>query len=97
MGGLMDYKARFYFPLLGRFIQPDTITPGEPIVVQKITVSEGCDNKSKKKCSGKGNDSAKKDLKTTAQIGTESSTQVPINLDGNQYTTRAREQRCTQQ
>jgi RHS repeat-associated protein len=26
--GLMDYKARFYSPLLGRFTQPDTIIPG---------------------------------------------------------------------
>jgi RHS repeat-associated protein len=25
--GLMDYKARFYSPALGRFIQPDTIVP----------------------------------------------------------------------
>jgi RHS repeat-associated protein/uncharacterized repeat protein (TIGR01451 family) len=25
--GLMDYKARFYSPTLGRFIQPDTIIP----------------------------------------------------------------------
>ena len=30
MGGLMDYHARFYSPTLGRFIQPDTITPGGP-------------------------------------------------------------------
>jgi len=30
MGGLMDYKARFYSPYLNRFIQPDTITPGGP-------------------------------------------------------------------
>jgi RHS repeat-associated protein len=28
--GLMDYKARFYSPLLGRFVQPDTITPDGP-------------------------------------------------------------------
>jgi RHS repeat-associated protein len=27
MGGLMDYKARFYSPLLGRFTQPDTLIP----------------------------------------------------------------------
>jgi len=27
MGGLMDYKARFYSPMLGRFIQPDSIVP----------------------------------------------------------------------
>ncbi len=26
--GLMDYKARFYSPTLGRFIQPDSIIPG---------------------------------------------------------------------
>ncbi len=26
--GLMDYKARFYDPALGRFVQPDTIIPG---------------------------------------------------------------------
>jgi RHS repeat-associated protein len=26
--GLMDYNARFYDPLLGRFVQPDTIVPG---------------------------------------------------------------------
>ncbi len=26
----MDYKARFYSPMLGRFISPDTITPGGP-------------------------------------------------------------------
>jgi RHS repeat-associated protein len=25
--GLMNYKARMYDPLLGRFIQPDTIVP----------------------------------------------------------------------
>jgi len=30
MGGLMNYKARFYSPMLGRFIQPDSITPGGP-------------------------------------------------------------------
>ena len=32
MGGLMDYKARFYSQLLMRFIQPDTIipSPGNP-------------------------------------------------------------------
>jgi len=30
MGGLMDYKARFYSPMLGRFVQPDTIIPGGP-------------------------------------------------------------------
>jgi len=30
MGGLMDYKARFYSPMLGRFIQPDTITSDGP-------------------------------------------------------------------
>ncbi|MCE9646913.1 MAG: RHS repeat-associated core domain-containing protein [Chloroflexi bacterium] len=28
--GLMDYHARFYSPYLGRFTQPDTITPGGP-------------------------------------------------------------------
>ena len=28
MGGLMDYRARFYSHLLIRFIQPDTIVPG---------------------------------------------------------------------
>ena len=27
MGGLMDYKARFYSPYINRFIQPDTIVP----------------------------------------------------------------------
>ena len=27
MGGIMDYKARFYSPALGRFIQPDNIIP----------------------------------------------------------------------
>lgn len=26
--GLMDYKARFYSPVLNRFIQPDSIVPG---------------------------------------------------------------------
>ncbi len=26
--GLMDYKARYYSPLLGRFTQPDTLIPG---------------------------------------------------------------------
>lgn len=26
--GLMDYKARFYSPALGRFIQSDTLIPG---------------------------------------------------------------------
>jgi RHS repeat-associated protein len=29
--GLMDYKARFYSPLLGKFVQPDTIVPEGPI------------------------------------------------------------------
>jgi len=28
MGGLMDYKARFYSPYLNRFTQPDTLIPG---------------------------------------------------------------------
>ncbi len=28
--GLMDYNARFYDPSLGRFTQPDTLTPGGP-------------------------------------------------------------------
>jgi RHS repeat-associated protein len=28
MGGIMDYKARFYSPTLGRFTQPDSIIPG---------------------------------------------------------------------
>jgi RHS repeat-associated protein len=28
--GLMDYKARFYSPILGRFTQPDSMTPGGP-------------------------------------------------------------------
>jgi RHS repeat-associated protein len=27
MGGLMDYKARFYSPYLNRFVQPDSILP----------------------------------------------------------------------
>jgi len=27
MGGLMDYKARFYSPALGRFAQPDSLIP----------------------------------------------------------------------
>jgi RHS repeat-associated protein len=26
--GLMDYHARYYSPTLGRFTQPDTLTPG---------------------------------------------------------------------
>ncbi len=26
--GLMDYRARFFSPLLGRFLQPDTLVPG---------------------------------------------------------------------
>jgi RHS repeat-associated protein len=26
--GLMDYRARFYSPMLGRFLQPDTLIPG---------------------------------------------------------------------
>jgi len=29
MGGIMDYKARFYSPSLMRFIQPDTIIPDQ--------------------------------------------------------------------
>jgi len=28
MGGLMDYKARFYAPYLNHFIQPDSVIPG---------------------------------------------------------------------
>ena len=28
MGGIMDYKARFYSPALMRFLQPDTVIPG---------------------------------------------------------------------
>jgi RHS repeat-associated protein len=27
MGGIMDYRARFYSPSLGRFLQPDTLIP----------------------------------------------------------------------
>jgi RHS repeat-associated protein len=27
MGGIMDYRARFYSPMLGRFLQPDSIIP----------------------------------------------------------------------
>ncbi len=29
MGGIMDYKARFYSPVLGRFLQPDSIIPDQ--------------------------------------------------------------------
>jgi len=29
MGGIMDYKARFYLPYLNRFLQPDTIIPDQ--------------------------------------------------------------------
>jgi RHS repeat-associated protein len=29
MGGIMDYKARFYSPYLNRFIQPDSIIPDQ--------------------------------------------------------------------
>lgn len=29
MGGIMDYRARFYSPQLGRFIQPDSIIPDQ--------------------------------------------------------------------
>jgi RHS repeat-associated protein len=29
MGGIMDYKARFYSPALSKFIQPDTIIPDQ--------------------------------------------------------------------
>ncbi|MCC6498862.1 MAG: RHS repeat-associated core domain-containing protein [Anaerolineales bacterium] len=29
MGGIMDYKARFYSPALGRFVQPDSIIPDQ--------------------------------------------------------------------
>jgi len=29
MGGIMDYKARFYSPYLNRFLQPDTIIPDQ--------------------------------------------------------------------
>jgi len=28
MGGIMDYRARFYSPYINRFLQPDTIIPG---------------------------------------------------------------------
>jgi RHS repeat-associated protein len=28
MGGIMDYKARFYSPYINRFLQPDTLIPG---------------------------------------------------------------------
>jgi RHS repeat-associated protein len=27
LGSLYDYNARFYSPLLGRFLQPDTLVP----------------------------------------------------------------------
>jgi RHS repeat-associated protein len=29
MGGLMDYKARFCSPMLGRFLQPDILIPDQ--------------------------------------------------------------------
>jgi RHS repeat-associated protein len=29
MGGLMDYRARFFSPALGRFLQPDSIIPDQ--------------------------------------------------------------------
>jgi RHS repeat-associated protein len=29
MGGLMDYRARFFSPTLGRFLQPDSIVPDD--------------------------------------------------------------------
>jgi RHS repeat-associated protein len=29
MGGIMDYKARFYTPYLNRFLQPDTVIPDQ--------------------------------------------------------------------
>jgi RHS repeat-associated protein len=33
MGGLMDYKARFYSPYINRFLQPDTVVPS-PVIPQ---------------------------------------------------------------
>ena len=35
MGGIMDYKARFYSPCIMQFIQPDTVTP-EPYNPQSL-------------------------------------------------------------
>jgi len=37
--GLMDYRARFYDPVLGRFIQPDTIVPeaGNPQALNRYS------------------------------------------------------------
>jgi RHS repeat-associated protein len=35
MGGLMDYRARFFSPHLGRFLQPDSIVP-EPLNPQAL-------------------------------------------------------------
>lgn len=64
----MDYKARFYSPLLGRFIQPDTITPGgpqglnrysyvnnSPINFNDPTGNRPCGDGEKYDCDGKSN------------------------------------------
>jgi RHS repeat-associated protein len=37
--GLLDYKARFYSSLTGRFVQPDTITPGGPQGLNRYSYS----------------------------------------------------------
>jgi RHS repeat-associated protein len=35
--GLYDYKARFYDPILGRFLQPDSLVPepGDPLALNR--------------------------------------------------------------
>jgi RHS repeat-associated protein len=37
--GLYNYKARFYDPALGRFVSPDTITPGGPQGLNRYSYS----------------------------------------------------------
>ncbi|MCC6298908.1 MAG: hypothetical protein IT314_06395 [Anaerolineales bacterium] len=73
MGGIMDYRARFYSPYLNRFLQPDSIIPDEsnpqswnrfsyvrnnPILLNDPTGHRACGDGEEYDCDGYRNKSA---------------------------------------
>jgi RHS repeat-associated protein len=69
MGDIMDYKARFYSPTLGRFLQPDKITPGGPQGLNRyayvLNNPINANDPSGHKCVGEPGECLQKDGKTS--------------------------------